>query len=692
MSNPNNKKALELLFDRPLEPVFTARDDGKAVFDLPESFYNEQYSDVKDDIGSRFGDGFEIRIPVRDLQKKPDLRFAQRLGKHSQFSLFNRVHQEIAARLIEIFLDAPNEDLFISTCAYCKDRVNPFLFQYCFSVAVQHRADTKNFPIKPIAETFPQNFVEPSVFQEARAESEVVTDQGTRRHIEIPRNYTASDREKEQRLAYFREDIGVNSHHWHWHLVYPGYGPMDIVKKDRRGELFYYMHHQILARYNTERFCNNLAKLRPLNNLRAPIPEGYFPKIMSSLNSRTYPGRNVNNVLADIDRDDTHLEISDMERWIDRIIAAIDKGYVNDSDGKEIPLDEKNGIDILGDIVECTSLSINPDYYGNLHNQGHNAISYCHDPEARFLEDFSVMGDVTTAMRDPVFYRWHGFIDSIFNRHKERLNPYGEKDLSFNGVVVNSLDVILTSANAPANHLLTYLERSDVNLAAGLDFGPRGNIYATFTHLQHAPFKYVIDVTNNRNMPLRGTCRIFLCPQSDERGTPLNLNEQRQLAIELDKFKVTLEPGVNHIQQISTKSSVTIPYERTFRPIGTNNQPKDQEELREFQFCGCGWPEHLLIPKGKAEGMHFDLFVMISDMIGDAVDQPEVPESLCNDSSSFCGLKDKLYPDKRSMGYPFDRRFTRETPSLQKLTETFSNMKMKDIIIKYNDVVVDKKK
>lgn len=150
------------------------------------------------------------------------------------------------------------------------------------------------------------------------------------RHIEIPRNYTASDREKEQRLAYFREDIGVNSHHWHWHLVYPGMGQLEIVKKDRRGELFYYMHHQILARYNTERFCNNLEKLRVLNNLREPVTEGYFPKIMSSLNSRTYPGRNVNTTLSDIDRDGSKLEIADMERWVDRIVTSIDQGYVTD--------------------------------------------------------------------------------------------------------------------------------------------------------------------------------------------------------------------------------------------------------------------------------------------------------------------------------------------------------------------------
>jgi hypothetical protein len=66
--------------------------------------------------------------------------------------------------------------------------------------------------------------------------------------IEIPQDYTASNLELEHRVAYFREDLGINLHHWHWHLVYPFNGPREIARKDRRGELFYYMHQQMVAR------------------------------------------------------------------------------------------------------------------------------------------------------------------------------------------------------------------------------------------------------------------------------------------------------------------------------------------------------------------------------------------------------------------------------------------------------------
>jgi hypothetical protein len=34
------------------------------------------------------------------------------------------------------------------------------------------------------------------------------------------------------------------------------------------------------------------------------------------------------------------------------------------------------------------------------------------------------MGDTTTAMRDSVFYRWHAFINEVYERHKNTLPPY----------------------------------------------------------------------------------------------------------------------------------------------------------------------------------------------------------------------------------------------------------------------------
>lgn len=39
------------------------------------------------------------------------------------------------------------------------------------------------------------------------------------------------------------------------------------------------------------------------------------------------------------------------------------------------------------------------------------------------------MGDTATAMRDPTFYRWHAFIDDIFQKFKGSLPRYTVEDV-----------------------------------------------------------------------------------------------------------------------------------------------------------------------------------------------------------------------------------------------------------------------
>ena len=65
-------------------------------------------------------------------------------------------------------------DEFQSVCAYCRDRVNPYLFIYAMSVAVLHRPDTKNLQIPSLCEIFPEKFMDSSVFLKAREEAIVV--------------------------------------------------------------------------------------------------------------------------------------------------------------------------------------------------------------------------------------------------------------------------------------------------------------------------------------------------------------------------------------------------------------------------------------------------------------------------------------------------------------------------------------
>nr|CAH7714654.1 unnamed protein product [Callosobruchus chinensis] len=208
---------------------------------------------------------------------------------------------------------------------------------------------------------------------------------------------------------------------------------MSVVNKDRRGELFYYMHQQIIARYNFERLSHKMKRVERFIDWRAPIKEAYFPKLDSLVASRPWPARVANQKISDLRRelDQVVQDIDELERWRDRIFSAIGAGEVRGRDGKMISLLDANGIDILGNMIESSILSPNRDFYGDLHNMGHVFISYIHDPDHRHLESFSVMGDSATAMRDPIFYRWHAYIDSMFQQLKGMLPRYDEKEVSF---------------------------------------------------------------------------------------------------------------------------------------------------------------------------------------------------------------------------------------------------------------------
>ncbi|XP_063833191.1 phenoloxidase subunit 2-like [Ostrinia nubilalis] len=682
-------RGLELLFDRPNEPLITPKGEEQVLFKLNEELLPPGYEDNGIVLNNRFGEEPGVQtIELKPLANPPRFRRASQLPRDEDFSLFLPRHQEMADEVIDVILAVPRNHMeeLLSTCVYARGRLNPQLFHYCAAVAFLHRHDTKAVKIPNFAETFPSKFLTSTVVGEARTTTSVIPKGLNRPIITIPRDFTASNLEDEHRLAYFREDLGINLHHWHWHLIYPfraTHGNRTIVDKDRRGELFFYMHQQIIARYNNERLNNSLKRVKKFSDFREEIPEAYYPKLDSLTSSRGWPPRQANMKWQDLNRpvNGVNVRVSDMERWRNNVQEAIATGLVVLPDNSTQTLT----IDMLGNMIESSILSPNPERYGSLHNNGHSFTAYIHDPNHRYLESHSVMADEATTMRDPYFYRWHAFIDDLFQKHKEspHVRKYQRSELDYPGVEVRSVSVESNTPGARSNELNTFWMTSDVDLSRGLDFSDRGNVYVRFTHLNHRSFRYVINV-NNSGRARRTTVRIFLAPKFDEGGRAWLLSDQRKMFIEMDKFVHDLRPGNNQIIRQSTESSVTIPFEQTFRDLSrTGTDPGDPNNL-EFNYCGCGWPQHMLLPKGTAAGAKYVLFVMLSNYEGDRVAQANVHRELtCKEASSFCGLRDRLYPDKRAMGFPFDRPSTTADHIDDFLTR---NMFVQDVTIRFSDV------
>jgi tyrosinase len=536
----DSKTALSLLFDRPKEPIFKEKGEQGVIFDVPKSFITERFQSVSTVLENRFGDDSSPHVNITQRGNVDVTPFTNGLARDAPFSLWVPRHNKIAGKLIEFFMGQRTVDDLLSVAAYVRDRINPQLFNYALSVVLLHRKDTKGLKIPSFVETFPDKFVDSRIARDAR-ETATIVPQGSRTPIIVPTDYTASDLDPEHRLWYFREDVGINLHHWHWHLVYPFDGVRQLVQKDRRGEIFYYMHQQIMARYKSERLSNNLGDINRFRNFREPIPEGYFPKLDTLVANRAWPARPDRTAPTNLIReaDDIRLDISVMETSMQRFNKAVQDGFVITPNNQRIPLDETTGIDMLGNMMESSILSPNRDFYGNLHNSMHNIIAYSHDPDHRHLENFGVIGDSTTAMRDPVFYRVHAQVDDMFQAHKVKLNPYTVQQLTFPGISIASLQVQQNQGRA--NALNTFWQQSDVNLSRGLDFVPRGDVFARFTHLQHVPFNISMNINNNSGANRRGMARIFMAPRNGFNRQPMNFNDQRLFMIEIDKFIVQCE-------------------------------------------------------------------------------------------------------------------------------------------------------
>ncbi|GFY38390.1 hemocyanin C chain [Trichonephila inaurata madagascariensis] len=262
------------------------------------------------------------------------------------------------------------------------------------------------------------------------------------------------------------------------------------------------------------------------------------------------------------------------------------------------------------------------------------------------------MDDSATSLRDPIFYRWHRFIDDMFNEYKKKLPRYTKDDLGFNGVEIESVRVNAHQENV----VTTRFEEDTLDLSNSMNFGRKGAVKIRYHHLDHEPFSHEIRVQNNTTKVNHGTVRIFLAPVCDELGNVIKIDELRRLMIELDRFHTTLNPGLNTIVRSSRDSSVTISTERKFEQLLKGEGTTEHST----EYCSCGWPNHLLIPKGNDKGMDFHLFVMVTDHLSDLVGQL-TDKNICTDAVSYCGVKDDLYPDRKAMGFPFDRSIVADT-------------------------------
>lgn len=209
------------------------------------------------------------------------------------------------------------------------------MFVYVLSIAVLHRPDTQGFVLPPPYEIHPYFFLSDEVMHQAyqvkmQESGEYVSPHvhsGEGNTVIINSNYTGwyVNYNDEQKLSYFTEDIGLNSFYYYFHLDYPFWmnGEQFNLKKDRRGENFYYTHQQILARYYLERLSNGLGEI-PNFSWNWPVETGFYPSI-SYHNGMSFPVRPNH---FDLKQGDFLQHLTQVEDYESRIRDSIDVGFL----------------------------------------------------------------------------------------------------------------------------------------------------------------------------------------------------------------------------------------------------------------------------------------------------------------------------------------------------------------------------
>jgi hypothetical protein len=619
---------IEAIFLEPLEPATSRRDL------TPRAITEE----ALDEPGPRF-------TPFNQHDLRASARLASELGQIANAAPDARSGlADASARAREIAAD------------------NPGLARHAFGLFATHHPRGKGAPI-------------PSVLRRlvVAATREALPD--------VETSLGSGSTGDERKLDWYREDPLSNEHHEHWHWVYPN-AEIDDPERDprnvkrRHGELFYYMHQQMLARYDAERIAVGLSTVVPIDDYHAPLGAGYDPgKLRTAVG---FGRRDADEVMLDYVVPGFRMTVEQLSTYGTNLKAAAQARRLGPSTDP-LELDGHAGSSQLGDEAEPTPNRRYGPLYGNHHGGGHICIMSASEPHPD-----GVMGATEAAIRDPVFWRWHRHIDDIHFSYQDQLashsfddappvritnlavaaEPQDWKDLD-QPVRAAAIETALT-AEGPAE-LRTAMRDGVFGL---LD--DQGKF--AYRYLTHEPFLVAIELENEGTIPLPVTLRLFLLP--DELFSPdtdLSVDRQaRRFGIELDKVKLDTPVGRSLHARAGREMSV-IRRPAVADPAEVLDVTSGTAETTE---CTCGWPFTLLLPRGTAEGMEFSLFAMVTDNRLDRV----IPAKSCG-SMSFCGAGDE-YPDARPMGYPFDRPIA---GTLDSLVSDHQSMRLAPLSIRWTN-------
>lgn len=566
--------------------------------------------------------------------------------------------------LFRLFYYAKDFDTFFKTALWARIYLNEMQFVIAFYNAVIRREDTKFLQLPPPYELYPYGFFNSEVLEKAhhaklfgKLDSKKF---GAYDTYIIPANYSGwyltRDYDLEHKMNYFTEDIGLNAYYFFFRFEYPFWMKGDEFGLQKyRGEEYLYGHKQLVARYYLERLSNDIGKIEDFD-WHNEFHKGYYPT-MTYQNGLPLPQRPSWSKFPYY----KYKYIKDIEDMESRISAVVDYGFIKDATGKLIDIYAPEGLNILGNMIEGNADSCNPDYFGSIDYLARKILGYNLEPSSSYQILPSALELYSTSMRDPAFYRlYQRIIDFYYYRYKKHEKPYNKNDIIYPELKIESFVV---------DKLITYFDQFDTTISNGLMVESAKEAESTLIkirqyRLNHKPFIFHFAI--NAEKPLKAAIRIFLGPKYDIHRKPMDFSESAKYFYEIDNWIVDLNAGPNKIIRNSQDCFFCIPdpepsevfYKKLLKALDGSESLSYTERL-------YGFPERLILPKGKKEGMPFQLFVYVNP----------VKEQLMPYTSRIFG---EYKFDDKPIGFPLDK------PTLN-FRYDGPNMLLKDIIIYHKD-------
>ncbi|XP_032453316.1 arylphorin subunit alpha-like [Nasonia vitripennis] len=639
----------------------------KKIFDLLMYINNQVLTDAE---WFEMGRNYDIMSNIDYYTKKEvvmDFMAHYKFGmlrKDSIFTYYNQEHREEMMTLYKLFYFAKDFNTFYKTACWARIHMNTGLFTTAFTTAVLYRDDTKFIRLPAIYEMYPNMFFDSKVVRDAQRimmthgkthlghEMMGMKKTDDMNHVEtfyLYSNFTEvclnPMHNYENKMMYFMEDIGLNAFYYYYRMMFPFWMSTKeySVPQNIRGELYYYFHQQLMARYYLERFSNGLGEIEDFSwdSMRLP---GFYSDYMFN-NGVSMPRRDWWNVVPFYKY--RYLEYLKMLET--RIMEAIDSGFIIDEMGKQVNIMCPEGLNILANIIEGNYDSMNMKYYGSYDVLSRRVLGMNYDAKNKDMYIPSSLENFSTSMKDPAFYRIYNKIVGFFMKYKSHLNRYTKNELEFSGVKIENVEI---------DKLYTYFDTREYmvnNLidVASMKDGFSFNMKAWQYHLNYKPFTYKFAVNSDKST--KAIMRIFLGPAMEGYDDYSFLLHYYQYFFMLDEFEFNLHEGMNNFERKS--HDVDGPQHEYMTGDRFYKKMMDAMHSKEgmhFNKQMWSFPKYMTLPKGSVDGMRFKLFFYISSFEeGKAMELPIFGQRMYYGKPFNFPIDRPMYPWFFSLGNVF---------------------------------------